>query len=946
MAALDADLWRRLSPIVDRAFELPLERRAAFLTQACDGDAELRGAAEWLLAVDPSSSFLDRPVQVPSGLFSTQKGPEPRATDPTKISLTPTGSSERFLPGTLVSHRYRIISLLGRGGMGEVYRADDLRLGQQVALKFLSVELQKDIALVQRLLHEVRTARQVSHPNVCRVWDIGEHEGTQFLSMEYVDGESLASLLKRIGRLPLDKALDVSRQLCAGLAAAHDQKILHRDLKPGNVMLDSRGRVRIADFGIALLAEEIGEPELAVGTPGYMAPEQLAGREVTFRSDIYSLGVLLYEIFTGRRPFEAVTFAELLRLQEDSSPPSPSRWVDGLNPAIERAIVRCLARDPEDRPASVRAVAAALPGIDPLDAAIAAGETPSPDLVAASGPREALSPRAVVALGATWLTALAFLLGFFKQTSILGRVPFSEPPPALAAHAREMLASLGYVRRPADATYDIVTNTSYLKGLIAHDSSAQRWGPLSVPGSLGMTFWYRESDSYLVPKGESGIPGSLDDPPLRSGDAFVATDLRGKLRLLHAIPLEAEFSVEQPRTPNWGPLFAAAGLAMAEFAPVPPTRIPPGGFDARAAWSGILRDAANLPIRVEAAAWRGQPVYFECVFPSDPYWSAAGAERLPRPERLFSRLWTTWILLILAAGGFLVIRNLRLGRGDRHGAFRLAMLAFTARLLLWIFGGHHVPVFWSELGLFAGALAWSLCVAAAVWSLYIALEPTVRRLWPRRLVGWSRLLAGRYRDPIVGRDILIGSVAGLVITICWSQLHILLSQWLGADNPPLPLWFPGPKFYVPRIDTLLGGRFVVAGLMSALLSGLYVTLALTVFLLGWRLVLRKDPLVVAGCIIFVSLISWPVVISGYGWTEMVAGTAGAMVIISVYMRTGLLAAAVAAVMMFLYSFFPMTADVSAPYFGTGLVGVLAVSALAGYGAVTALGGRRLFAEDA
>jgi hypothetical protein len=134
--------------------------------------------------------------------------------------------------------------------------------------------------------------------------------------------------------------------------------------------------------------------------------------------------------------------------------------------------------------------------------------------------------------------------------------------------------------------------------------------------------------------------------------------------------------------------------------------------------------------------------------------------------------------------------------------------------------------------------------------------------------------------------------------------------------------------------------------MSALLSGLYVTLALTVFLLGWRLVLRKDPLIAVGCIIFVSLISWPVVLSGYGWTGMVAGTAGATVITSVCMRTGLLAAAVAAVMMFLYSYFPMTADVSAPYFGTGLVGVLAVIALAGYGAVIALGGRRLFAEDA
>jgi serine/threonine-protein kinase len=163
----------------------------------------------------------------------------------------------RFIPGTVLVKRYRIIGLLGRGGMGEVYRADDLKLGQPVALKFLPRGLEKDEGRLQRFLNEVRMALKVSHPNVCRVYDISEFEGQHFISMEYVDGEDLASLLRRIGRLPKDKAIQAARQVCAGLAAAHDQGVLHRDLKPANVMIDGRGQVKIADFGLAGLDDSI-----------------------------------------------------------------------------------------------------------------------------------------------------------------------------------------------------------------------------------------------------------------------------------------------------------------------------------------------------------------------------------------------------------------------------------------------------------------------------------------------------------------------------------------------------------------------------------------------------------------------------------------------------------------------------------------------------------------
>src|ERR1700723_675963 len=155
------------------------------------------------------------------------------------------GYEARYVPGTTLIERYRIVSPLGKGGMGEVYRAEDLKLGQTVALKFLPKSLARDEEALARFTREVRMARQVSHPNVCRVFDIGEADGQTFLTMEFVDGEDMSSLMRRIGRLPADKALEIARQVCAGLAAAHEHGIIHRDLKPANVMLDGRGRARL-----------------------------------------------------------------------------------------------------------------------------------------------------------------------------------------------------------------------------------------------------------------------------------------------------------------------------------------------------------------------------------------------------------------------------------------------------------------------------------------------------------------------------------------------------------------------------------------------------------------------------------------------------------------------------------------------------------------------------
>src|SRR5215510_1079140 len=169
--------------------------------------------------------------------------------------------------------------------------------------------------------------------------------------MEYVDGEDLAALLRRIGHLPKEKAVQIARQLCAGLAAAHEQGVLHRDLKPANVMIDGRGRAKITDFGLAVLGEG-SESRDGAGTPDYMAPEQMAGSAATVKSDLYALGLVLYELFTGHRPYSASSPQELARLQQQSTPANPSKHIEGFDPAVEKVILRCLRADPMDRPAT------------------------------------------------------------------------------------------------------------------------------------------------------------------------------------------------------------------------------------------------------------------------------------------------------------------------------------------------------------------------------------------------------------------------------------------------------------------------------------------------------------------------------------------------------------------------------------------------------------------
>ncbi len=356
------------NPLIKELFlaarERPVPERRGFVDRACGDDDELRREVLSLLAYDQDDTSTGH-----EGLARTLESP-----------------AGGLAAGTILAGRYRVAGLLGRGGMGEVYRAEDLKLGQTVALKFLPEAARDNPARLALLLDEVRIARAIGHPNVCRVYDVGKAGGRHFLSMEHVAGEDLAGLLRRLGRLPEDRVVTIGRQLAEGLAAVHAEGILHHDLKPANVMIDDTGRVRLADFGLAAVA---GADALG-GTPAYMAPEHQAG-EASVKSDLYAFGLVLYELVTGRPAFEARSPSELARLHREVAPRPPGELVEGLAGVTERLILQCLEKDPHDRPASAREVAAALAG-----AGEEAGRREDPAGPAAGeGPDTLAAPRAV-----------------------------------------------------------------------------------------------------------------------------------------------------------------------------------------------------------------------------------------------------------------------------------------------------------------------------------------------------------------------------------------------------------------------------------------------------------------------------------------------------------------------------------------------------------------------
>src|SRR5499426_3571701 len=344
--------WKKLDALFHEALEYEKEARAAHLAKVCGDDEQLRGEAERLLAAhEREGSFIDSP-----------------------IFAEPTGLTADDLNQSLVGRRigpYQVISLLGRGGMGEVFLAEDTRLERKVALKILPGAFTQSPDRLRRFEREAKAASALNHPNILTIHEIGESDGAHYIVSEFVEGETLRAMIER-GRLDVDQAITIAEQLASALGVAHEAGIIHRDIKPENVMVRPDGLVKVLDFGLAKLTEmriaDCGlrieeaemlartsqdipqsairnphstEPGLVMGTAHYMSPEQARGQKVDHRADIFSLGVMLYEMLAGRRPFEGATASDVMDAILTKEPEPLEKLRSEAGPGLAQTVMRC-----------------------------------------------------------------------------------------------------------------------------------------------------------------------------------------------------------------------------------------------------------------------------------------------------------------------------------------------------------------------------------------------------------------------------------------------------------------------------------------------------------------------------------------------------------------------------------------------------------------------------
>ena len=390
---MEAERWQQVERLYHSTLEKPAGERAAFLADACAGDEELRREVESLLAhEDEAAGFMESPaLDVAARMVAEDQ-------DAAVVA------GERI-------HQYEVLSRLGAGGMGEVYLAEDTRLGRRVALKFLPALLTRDTAQLRRFEQEARAVAALSHPNVCTIHEvIATAEGRHCLVMEYVEGETLRQRLAA-GRMDVGEALDVAIQVATALSAAHALGIVHRDIKPENVMLRRDGYVKVLDFGLAKLSERqavdvgSGAPRLSVvdtwihtspgmvmGTASYMSPEQARGLPVDARTDVWSLGVVLYEMVAGRRPFEGATLTDVIVAVVERQPAPLTSHAPETPPQLERIVQRSLAKDREERFPAAEDLLLELKALR-HELAIASGVSTHRRPTSASGPAAAMGSR-------------------------------------------------------------------------------------------------------------------------------------------------------------------------------------------------------------------------------------------------------------------------------------------------------------------------------------------------------------------------------------------------------------------------------------------------------------------------------------------------------------------------------------------------------------------------
>src|SRR5579864_1629239 len=358
---MSSERWERTKKILEEALRLAPQQRQSYLDRACRGDAELRAEVESLITSheEAGSQFLAAAA--------------PEILDLTLPEHKPLTNSSKL-------GDYEVQRLLGAGGMGEVYRARDLRLGRDVAIKVIPSSLSSDPDRLRRFEQEARAAAALNHINILAVFQMGTYEGAPYLVTELLEGETLREQLRR-GPIPVRKAVDYGIQMARGLSAAHEKAIVHRDLKPENLFVTKDGIIKILDFGLAKLTERTTtettsmaptldvntEPGVVVGTAGYVSPEQVRGREADHRSDLFAFGAVMYEMLAGRRAFQKQTSVETMSAILNEDPPPISEFVLNTPPALQRVVHRCLEKNPAQRLQSALDLTFALEGLSDYD---------------------------------------------------------------------------------------------------------------------------------------------------------------------------------------------------------------------------------------------------------------------------------------------------------------------------------------------------------------------------------------------------------------------------------------------------------------------------------------------------------------------------------------------------------------------------------------------------